>query len=75
MCCFYLIGLSLVAGISVVQTIKSIQSIDDNSIGLKWPNDVLIDNKKVAGILAESFGEANGSSKLIIGFGLNIHNN
>ena len=37
------------------------------AIGLKWPNDVLVNNRKVAGILLEAYGES-----LIIGSGVNI---
>lgn len=67
-----LIGLSLVAGISVVET------LEQNGIKnpkLKWPNDILVDSKKVSGVLIESFGETNGCSKLVVGFGINVHNN
>ncbi len=36
-------------------------------VGLKWPNDVLIDGRKVAGILAETAGSA-----VVVGLGLNV---
>lgn len=66
-----LIGLSLVAGISVAETLVDFRVAN---VSLKWPNDVLIDGRKIAGILTESYGEADGTSKLIIGFGVNVHN-
>jgi len=63
-------GLSLAVGVAVIKTLKSI-GVDD--VGLKWPNDILWRGKKLAGILIEVSGEANGSCKVVIGLGLNVH--
>jgi BirA family transcriptional regulator, biotin operon repressor / biotin---[acetyl-CoA-carboxylase] ligase len=38
------------------------------NIGIKWPNDILFEGRKIAGILVESTGES-----LIVGFGINVH--
>jgi BirA family transcriptional regulator, biotin operon repressor / biotin---[acetyl-CoA-carboxylase] ligase len=38
------------------------------NIGIKWPNDILLEGKKLAGILVESTGDS-----LIVGFGINVH--
>lgn len=42
-------------------------------VGCKWPNDVLVDGKKVSGILLESQANADGSvDSLVVGIGVNI---
>jgi BirA family biotin operon repressor/biotin-[acetyl-CoA-carboxylase] ligase len=40
---------------------------------IKWPNDIYIDNKKIAGILIENVIQANKINKSIIGIGININ--
>lgn len=62
-------GLSLAAGASVVSALKKAGC---NNIGLKWPNDVLINGKKVAGLLLEVSGEQNGPANVVLGIGVNI---
>jgi BirA family biotin operon repressor/biotin-[acetyl-CoA-carboxylase] ligase len=44
-------------------------------IGIKWPNDIMLDGAKVCGILVESpSGAAPGKDRLIIGIGINVNN-
>lgn len=62
-------GLSLVAGIAVL---RCLQSAGIRGAGLKWPNDVLVDGAKLAGILIDVAGEASGPCAVIIGIGINI---
>jgi BirA family biotin operon repressor/biotin-[acetyl-CoA-carboxylase] ligase len=44
------------------------------SARVKWPNDVLVDGKKVAGILLEASGEPHSLSFLTVGMGINVNN-
>ena len=60
--------LSLVAGIGLLRALKA------NGVAtaqLKWPNDVLIGDRKLAGILIDISGETGGPLHAIIGIGLN----
>lgn len=59
---------SLTAGIAVCLAVE--QSLPEASIGLKWPNDVWLDRKKVCGILVET----TPGKQLILGIGLNVNN-
>jgi BirA family transcriptional regulator, biotin operon repressor / biotin---[acetyl-CoA-carboxylase] ligase len=60
--------LSLYMGVAMARTL---QSEKITNVGLKWPNDVLVDNKKIGGILLEVRGEASGPVDVVIGIGLN----
>ncbi len=60
--------LPLVAGLAVVSALR------DNGFdaGLKWPNDVLIGDRKVCGILCEAHTSSRGIEGIVIGVGLNV---
>lgn len=62
-------GLSLAVGIAVLEAIGTFV---DAEVKLKWPNDVLINNKKIAGVLVEAEGQSDGLCHLIIGIGINV---
>lgn len=62
-------GLSLAVGVIVMRTLSSLGIA---GAGLKWPNDVLSDSGKLAGILVELGGEYQGPCSAIIGVGLNV---
>ncbi len=61
-------GLSLLVGLAMVRAMKK---IDIEGVQLKWPNDLLYQNKKLAGILLEVHGEASGQCQVVIGVGVN----
>lgn len=62
-------GLSLAAGVAVA---GALQKAGVCGHGLKWPNDLYLDNRKLAGILVEASGEANGPTRVVIGVGVNL---
>lgn len=62
-------GLSLAVGTMVV---RAIQSLGIAGTGLKWPNDVLGPDGKLAGVLVELSGEYQGPCAAVIGVGLNL---
>jgi BirA family biotin operon repressor/biotin-[acetyl-CoA-carboxylase] ligase len=61
--------LPLLTGVSIVQSIKSSASIQT---GLKWPNDIMLNGKKMGGILIESRTTQNRLG-VVVGVGLNIN--
>lgn len=63
-------GLSLVIGLAVSKAISRLTGL---SAELKWPNDVLIKHKKVAGILLELIGDPVELCHVIIGVGVNLN--
>ncbi|KTD24358.1 biotin-[acetylCoA carboxylase] holoenzyme synthetase and biotin operon repressor [Legionella lansingensis] len=71
-CCLSrLSGLSLIVGLAILASLKD--SYIDENIQLKWPNDLLWNNKKLCGILIEVIAETNGCAQVIIGIGLNVN--
>jgi len=62
-------GLSLALGVMVADTLLGRQI---PALALKWPNDILVDGCKLAGILVELSGEHSGPVNVVIGVGLNL---
>jgi BirA family biotin operon repressor/biotin-[acetyl-CoA-carboxylase] ligase len=63
-------GLSLCVGVALI---RALRDFDVNAAQLKWPNDVLIEGKKLAGILIELQGDLEGPSAAVIGVGINLN--
>lgn len=60
-----------IAQVSALSTIKVLEEMDFSPL-LKWPNDILINKKKVAGILCETMEEEE-QLIMVVGIGLNIN--
>jgi len=62
--------LTLLAGVAVCEAIKEQTGISAN---IKWPNDILINEKKIGGILTELNAEIDTVHFVIVGIGLNVN--
>lgn len=62
-------GLSLAVGVAVAE---ALHSLGYAQVGLKWPNDLLAESRKLGGILVEVGGDAAGPMRVVIGLGLNV---
>jgi len=66
----YLPSLIMVSSLAVIHTIKCVTGLRSQ---IKWPNDVLINGKKVCGILIESGVQGSESNYAIVGIGINVN--
>lgn len=61
-------GLSIVVGLALARAVAAVTALP---VKLKWPNDLLVGYRKLAGILVEVQGEISGPSLAVIGIGVN----
>lgn len=64
-------GLSLLTGLSVMHTLESNWPELGDRLQIKWPNDVWLDRRKLAGILSEVSHNQNAHVPVVVGIGLN----
>lgn len=62
-------GLSLVIGIVMAEVI---QSLGAANVRVKWPNDLYLNDRKLAGILVELTGKTGDAAQIVIGAGVNL---
>lgn len=63
-------ALSLAVGLAVYRALSRMGVAD---LGVKWPNDLLVANKKIAGILVELVGDITDRCNAVIGIGINVN--
>jgi BirA family transcriptional regulator, biotin operon repressor / biotin---[acetyl-CoA-carboxylase] ligase len=63
--------LTLMSAVSICEAVKEVIGLD---VQIKWPNDILIHNKKLAGILTEMNAEMDKVNFVVIGIGINVNN-
>ncbi|MBF0138522.1 MAG: biotin--[acetyl-CoA-carboxylase] ligase [Magnetococcus sp. DMHC-1] len=62
--------LTLLAGLALAETIREAGFAD---VAIKWPNDLLLRGRKLAGILTEMSAEMDQVHHVVVGVGLNVH--
>lgn len=63
------IGLSLVIGIVIAEVLQQLGAHD---VRVKWPNDLYLNDKKLAGILVELTGKTGDAAQIVMGAGINL---
>lgn len=62
--------ITLMAAVAIVKAIQGSVGIQG---GIKWPNDIIVDGKKVCGILTEMVENQDGDKAVVIGIGVNVN--
>ena len=64
-----LTGLGLAASLTITERLRQNYQLD---IKIKWPNDLMLEDKKLAGILIDISGQHGGACNVVLGLGLNV---
>jgi BirA family transcriptional regulator, biotin operon repressor / biotin---[acetyl-CoA-carboxylase] ligase len=59
--------------LSAVAAARALQDVTDLKVEVKWPNDLLVNGKKIAGLLNEMSAESDAVHQVVLGLGLNIN--
>ena len=62
--------LTLLSAVAVCEAIRKVTGV---VVNIKWPNDILFENKKIAGILTELNAEADCVKFIVVGIGINVN--
>ena len=66
--------LTLVMAVSLAKSLEQIYEMEAHHLQIKWPNDLVLNQKKIAGILTEMSADITSIHYVIIGVGINMNN-
>lgn len=67
------VDVSAVSMLTLVAAMAVREALSEHEVMIKWPNDIIYNNKKLAGILTEMITEDNRIKTVVIGIGLNVN--
>lgn len=67
------VGVALLKQVAALAVLDALIRHGLRDVRIKWPNDVLVANRKIAGILVESVFKGASLSRVVVGIGLNVH--
>lgn len=65
---------SMLTLISAMAVCNAVQNVTGEQVQIKWPNDVVMNGKKICGILTEMSAQFDYINHIVIGVGINVHN-
>ncbi|HEX3011626.1 MAG TPA: biotin--[acetyl-CoA-carboxylase] ligase [Syntrophomonadaceae bacterium] len=63
--------ISLLTAVALAETLETELNLPAR---IKWPNDILVNNRKIAGILSEAVTDMDGIEYIVVGMGINVNN-
>ena len=66
-------GIALLKQVAALAVRDALSELRLDDIRIKWPNDVLVDYRKIAGILVEAVFKGAALARVVVGIGLNVH--
>ncbi len=61
-----------VAALVSLSALDAVQAVAGVEAGAKWPNDLVVDDAKLAGVLSETSGVSSGAPAVVVGIGINV---
>lgn len=65
---------SMITLVSAMAVVRAIQVVTGERAYIKWPNDIVMNGKKVCGILTEMSAQFDYVNHIVVGIGINVHN-